>query len=91
MSTAGFVLYFAGAPLIWAAKLQTVAAISTTESEYVALSEACLAIIHVRDSEAEASSGNIVCEDNFGAVATSRSDQAISSSTMADAYKPKRW
>ena len=39
-SRTGFVLMYAGSPLLWCSKLQTITALSTTESEYIALSHA---------------------------------------------------
>jgi len=38
-SSAGFVITFAGCPISWASKLQTEVALSTTEAEFIALSE----------------------------------------------------
>jgi hypothetical protein len=37
-SRTGYIIWYAGCPLIWASKMQTVIALSTTEAEYVALS-----------------------------------------------------
>jgi hypothetical protein len=37
-SRTGFVILFAGCPLIWGSRLQTEIALSTTEAEYIALS-----------------------------------------------------
>ena len=39
-SRTGFVIMYGGCPLIWASKLQTEVALSTTEAEYIALSQA---------------------------------------------------
>ena len=44
-SRTGYIIYFAGCPLIWASKLQTMQALSTTEAEYMALSEALRQVI----------------------------------------------
>ncbi|MGH7974068.1 MAG: Ty1/Copia family ribonuclease HI [bacterium] len=38
-SRTGYVLVFAGCPILWVSKLQTEIALSTTEAEYVALSQ----------------------------------------------------
>ena len=38
-SRTGFVITFAGCPIAWASKLQTEVALSTTEDEFIALSE----------------------------------------------------
>ena len=40
LSRTGFVIMYAGCPLTWCSKLQTEIALSTTESEYIALSQA---------------------------------------------------
>ena len=37
-SRAGWVISYAGCPISWASKLQTITALSTTKAEYVALS-----------------------------------------------------
>jgi hypothetical protein len=39
-SRIGYVIMFANCPLLWASKLQTEGALSTTEAEYIALSQA---------------------------------------------------
>lgn len=49
-SRTGFVIYYAGCPILWKSKLQTITALSTTEAEYIALSSALrevLGIIHL--------------------------------------------
>ncbi len=38
-SRTGYVVYYGGCPIVWASKLQTEIALSSTESEYVALSQ----------------------------------------------------
>jgi hypothetical protein len=38
-SRSGYVILFAGCPIIWSSKLQTQIALSTTEAEYIALSQ----------------------------------------------------
>jgi len=47
-SRTGYVLTLAGCPLIWASKLQTEIALSTLESEYIALSSAIRELIPLR-------------------------------------------
>jgi Reverse transcriptase (RNA-dependent DNA polymerase) len=44
-SRSGFVIRYAGCPLIWTSKLQTEIALSTTESEYIALSSSLREVI----------------------------------------------
>jgi hypothetical protein len=45
LSRTGFVIMFAGCPITWQSKLQTEIALSTTESEYIALSSAMREVI----------------------------------------------
>ncbi len=44
-SRTGFVIKYAGCPLLWASRLQTEIALSTTESEYISLSTALREVI----------------------------------------------
>ena len=44
-SRTGYVIMYAGCPLIWASKLQTEIALSTAEAEYIALSQALREVI----------------------------------------------
>ena len=41
----GYVIWFMGCPIIWVSKLQTEIALSTTEAEYIALSQAMRDVI----------------------------------------------
>ena len=45
LSRTGFVIMYAGCPITWGSKLQTEIALSTTESEYIALSSAMREVI----------------------------------------------
>ena len=45
MSRTGFVLFYGGCPLLWLSKLQTEVALSTTEAEYIALSQSLRDVI----------------------------------------------
>ncbi len=45
LSQTGFVIMFAGCPVTWCSKLQTEIALSTTEAEYIALSQAMQEVI----------------------------------------------
>jgi hypothetical protein len=47
-SRTGYVIMFANCPLLWASKLQTEVALSTTEAEYIALSQAMHDLIPLR-------------------------------------------
>ena len=44
-SRTGYVIFFAGCPILWFSKLQTQIALSTTEAEYIALSQALRDVI----------------------------------------------
>jgi hypothetical protein len=48
-SRSGFVIYLNGAPVSWRSKLQSVVALSTAESEYIAASQASQEIIYLRN------------------------------------------
>jgi hypothetical protein len=47
-SRTGYVITFANCPVLWASKLQTEIALSTTEAEYIALSQAMRDLIPMR-------------------------------------------
>jgi len=44
-SRSGYVLLYAGCPIVWASKLQTEIALSSTEAEYIAISSAMREVI----------------------------------------------
>jgi hypothetical protein len=46
-SRTGYVIMYAGCPIIWASKMQPLIALSTTEAEYIALSTALREVIAV--------------------------------------------
>ena len=73
-STAGVVLYFAGGPVEWTSKKQTVVAISTVEAEYVALSKGCVMVIrNLLESMNPKRQATVAFEGKTGAVSLSRS------------------
>ncbi|KAL7469660.1 hypothetical protein ACHAXS_009917, partial [Conticribra weissflogii] len=45
LSRTGYVIMYAGCPITWCSKLQTEIALSTTEAEYIALSQAMREVI----------------------------------------------
>ena len=45
LSRTGFIIFYAGCPIHWVSKLQTEIALSTTESEYIALSQSMRDVI----------------------------------------------
>jgi hypothetical protein len=79
-SRTGYIIWYAGCPLIWASKMQTVIALSTTEAEYVALSAALRDVTFVMQLLDELISFGVnlksvlptvkckVFEDNVGAI-----------------------
>ena len=80
-SRTGFVIKYAGCPIVWQSKLQTETALSTTEAEYIALSTSLREVISLMDLLKEAKEHGIpnvivepkihckVFEDNLGALA----------------------
>lgn len=78
-SRTGYVITFAGCPVVWQSKLQTETALSTMEAEIVALSHSCRALLPLIDvakqlSEAVGEKLNMtsmevsIHEDNAGAL-----------------------
>jgi Reverse transcriptase (RNA-dependent DNA polymerase) len=84
-SRTGYCLTLGGCPLIWVSKLQTEIALSTTEAEYIALSQSLRDVIPMRRLLKEASEGlsltvkptakmySTVFEDNNGALSIAQS------------------
>ncbi|EJK76134.1 hypothetical protein THAOC_02122 [Thalassiosira oceanica] len=48
-SRSGWIIYYAGCPITWASKLQTQVALSTTEAEYIALSQSLRDVIPIME------------------------------------------
>jgi len=83
-SRSGWVIYYAGCPIIWASKLQTQVALSTTEAEYIAVSMALRDVIPIMSlvHEVREHGFDILCnkpviyckvfEDNSGALELAR-------------------
>jgi hypothetical protein len=83
-SRSGYAITYAGCPIIWASKLQTQTALSTTEAEYVALSTALRELIPLMELVKEVRHHGIdvdyippvvhckVFEDNSGAIEMAR-------------------
>jgi hypothetical protein len=84
-SRTGFIILYAGCPLLWSSKLQTEIALSTTESEYISLSTALREVIPLQRLIEElrlagfdlpSKPGKVLCkafEDNSGAYEMARS------------------
>jgi hypothetical protein len=83
-SRSGWVIFYAGCPIIWASKLQTQTALSTTEAEYIAMSMSLCDVIPIMELIKEMKEHNIpvictkpyvyckVFEDNSGALELAR-------------------
>jgi hypothetical protein len=55
-SHTGYIITFANCPILWSSKLQTEVALSTTEAEYIALSQATRDLIPMKALLSEFSS-----------------------------------
>jgi len=98
-SRTGFVLLLGGCPLLWSSKLQTEIALSTTEAEYIALSQAMRALLPLRGLLQEVgtkldlsfSTKSVVkthvWEDNNGAIALASNPMKFSARTKHMAIK----
>ena len=83
-SRSGWIVRFAGAPITWASKMQTITALSTTEAEYIALSTSLREVISMMGMLKEAQEQGLqvnylppkvhctVFEDNSGALELAR-------------------
>ena len=83
-SRTGYVLMYAGSPLLWHTKLQSEIALSTTEAEYIALSQSMRDLIPSRELLSEVSNAlkypvpdgskaiSTIFEDNNGALELAR-------------------
>ena len=79
-SRTGFLILYAGCPIVWQSKLQTQCSLSTTEAEYIALSQALREVIPIINLLEELTFNNIdtvsstpivfckAFEDNLGAM-----------------------
>ena len=73
-SRSGWLVRFAGAPITWASKMQTITAMSTTEAEYIALSTSLREVVPMMEmlQEAREHVHCTVFEDNSGALELAR-------------------
>ena len=70
-SRTGFLILFAGVPLLWKSLKQDHVSLSTMESEYIALSTAMRSLVHVRALLAEVSSKfNLAYGDKISTIST---------------------
>ena len=85
LSRSGFVIKFAGCPIIWSSKLQSEIALSTTEAEYISLSQSLRDLIPIHNIFDELSKAGFIInevkttktystvyEDNRGALELAR-------------------
>jgi hypothetical protein len=83
-SRSGWIIFYAGCPVSWASKLQSQVALSTTEAEYIAMSQSLCDVIPVmnlleemreRDFQVICTKPHVYCrvfEDNSGALELAR-------------------
>jgi hypothetical protein len=83
-SQSGWINFYAGCPVSWASKLQSQVALSTTEAEYIAMSQALRDVIHImgllqemreQDFKVLCTKPYVYCkvfEDNSGALKLAR-------------------
>ncbi len=83
-SQSGWIIFYAGCPISWPSKLQSQVALSTTEAEYIAMSQSLRDVIPVmnlleemreRDSQVICTKPHVYCkvfEDNSGALELTR-------------------
>jgi hypothetical protein len=83
-SQSGWIIFYAGCPVSWASKLQSQVALSTTEAEYITMSQALRNIIPVMNllQEMREPEFQVICnepyiyckvfEDNSGALELAR-------------------
>jgi len=83
-SRSGWIIFYAGCPVSWASKLQSQVALSTTEAEYIAMSQALRDVIPVMNllQEMRKQEFQVICnepyvyckvfEDNSGALELAR-------------------
>jgi hypothetical protein len=71
-STTGYLFLFGGAPVSWASRMQPTVALSSTEAEYMAATEATNEAIHLRqlfsDMGFPESAATVIFEDNQSAI-----------------------
>jgi hypothetical protein len=83
-SQSGWIVFYAGCPVIWASKLQTQVALSTTEAEYIAMSQSLRDVFPImflvqkiceKGFQVICTKPYVYCkvfEDNFGALELAR-------------------
>jgi hypothetical protein len=64
-SRTGFIIMYAGCPILWASKLQTHIALSSTEAEYIAISTAMREVIPLMDLMQEMNNKGFILSDTI--------------------------
>lgn len=64
-STTGYVIFYAGGPISWCSRRQSIIALSSTEAEYVAAAECCKELIYLKTLIEELSDEKISIELNI--------------------------
>jgi hypothetical protein len=66
-SRSGWIIFYAGCPVSWASKLQSQVALSTTEAEYIAMSQALRDIIPVMNllQEMREREFQVICNEHY--------------------------
>ncbi len=79
-STSGYVFLLGGAAISWRSHKQTCVALSTAESEYIALSAAAQEAVWIQQMSSEISGENIreinILEDNQSAICLAKNQRA---------------
>jgi hypothetical protein len=86
-SRTGYVILFAGYPVVWASKLQTEIALSVTEAEYIALSTAAREILPLISLAKEASKKKIIEKMNAPTIKCKIFEDNIRAVEMANVPK----
>jgi hypothetical protein len=80
-STGGYAIFLGLGAVSWSSKKQTTVALSSTESEYIALSEAAKEIMWMREflsgMNIEYEEPTVILEDNQGAIAFASNQRAL--------------
>ena len=99
-SRSGWIVHFAGAPITWVSKMQTITALSTMEAEYIALSTSLREVIPLMGILKEAREQGLqvqymppkiqctIFEDNSGAVELAAAQNAPANQAHQPVFPP---
>ena len=88
-SRTGYVIMVGGCPIIWSSKLQTEITLSTMESEYVACSTACRALIPLRELVIELADAVNISADDIAKMHTTIWEDNMGALTLAKLELPR--